>query len=86
MVYSSCNTIVSILPVTGNVAADWLAFLLCIRVASRSNLGPETDYPEDLILLLRQNRTTNSGALVRQPTIPSKRPPLVGEVSANFSG
>jgi hypothetical protein len=28
----------------------------------------------------------NSGALVRQRTIPTERPPLVGEVSANFSG
>jgi hypothetical protein len=27
-----------------------------------------------------------SGALVRQRTIPTQRPPLVGEVSANFSG
>jgi hypothetical protein len=29
---------------------------------------------------------TNSGALVRQRTIPTERPPLVGEASANFSG
>jgi hypothetical protein len=29
---------------------------------------------------------TNSRALVRQRTIPTERPPLVGEVSANFSG
>jgi hypothetical protein len=28
----------------------------------------------------------NSVALVRQRTIPTERPPLVGEVSANFSG
>jgi hypothetical protein len=28
----------------------------------------------------------NSGALVRQRSIPTERPPLVGEVSANFSG
>jgi hypothetical protein len=27
-----------------------------------------------------------SGALVRQRTIPTERPPLVGEVSAYFSG
>jgi hypothetical protein len=32
------------------------------------------------------NNKTNSGALVRQRTIPTERPPLVGEVSANFSG
>jgi hypothetical protein len=29
---------------------------------------------------------TNSVALVRKRTIPTERPPLVGEVSANFSG
>jgi hypothetical protein len=38
----------------------------------------------------KQNKTkkkeTNSVALVRKPTIPTERPPLVGEVSANFSG
>jgi hypothetical protein len=28
----------------------------------------------------------NCGALVRQRSIPTERPPLVGEVSANFSG
>jgi hypothetical protein len=27
-----------------------------------------------------------SGAVVRQRTMPTKRPPLVGDVSANFSG
>jgi hypothetical protein len=29
---------------------------------------------------------TNSVALVRELTIPTERPPLVGEVSANFCG
>jgi hypothetical protein len=28
----------------------------------------------------------NSGALIRQRTIPTERPPLVSEISANFSG
>jgi hypothetical protein len=28
---------------------------------------------------------TNSGVLVSQQTIPTERPPLVGEVSANFT-
>jgi hypothetical protein len=32
-----------------------------------------------------QNKTTNSVALVRKRTIPTERPPLGGEVSANFS-
>jgi hypothetical protein len=39
----------------------------------------------------KQNRSTileklNSGALIRQRTIPIERSPLVGEFSANFSG
>jgi hypothetical protein len=32
------------------------------------------------------NQPTNSVALVRERTIPTERPPLVGEVSANFCG
>jgi hypothetical protein len=31
-------------------------------------------------------KTTNSMALVCKQTIPIEQPPLVGEVSANFSG
>jgi hypothetical protein len=33
-----------------------------------------------------QQKTTNSVALVRKRTIPTERPPLVGEVGANFCG
>jgi hypothetical protein len=36
--------------------------------------------------LLGCNKQTNSVALVRKRTIPTERPLLVGEVSANFSG
>jgi hypothetical protein len=32
------------------------------------------------------DKKTNSGALVRQRNLPTERPPLVGEVSAGFSG
>jgi hypothetical protein len=32
------------------------------------------------------NNNNNSVALVRERTIPTERPPLVGEVSANFCG
>jgi hypothetical protein len=38
---------------------------------------------EDLHKLITNN---NSVPLVRERTIPTKRPPLVGEVSANFCG
>jgi hypothetical protein len=39
-------------------------------------------------LTLRRTATYQliSGALVRQRTIPTERPPLVGEISTNFSG
>jgi hypothetical protein len=33
-----------------------------------------------------QNKQTNSVVLVRKRTIPTERPPHVGEVSANFLG
>jgi hypothetical protein len=33
-----------------------------------------------------KQKKTNSVALVRKQTISAERPPLVGEVSANFSG
>jgi hypothetical protein len=33
-----------------------------------------------------KNKQTNFGASIRQRNIPTERPPLVGEVSANFSG
>jgi hypothetical protein len=35
---------------------------------------------------LKQQTKTNSGALVSQWTIPTERTPLIGKVSANFSG
>jgi hypothetical protein len=38
------------------------------------------------LLSLRPDSQTNSVALVRKRTIPTEGPPLVGEVSANFSG
>jgi hypothetical protein len=37
-------------------------------------------------VLQKINAKKTSGALVLQRTIPTERPPLVGEVSANFSG
>jgi hypothetical protein len=45
---------------------------------------PLSQSPTDEIMMLHLN--LNSGALVRQRTIPTERPSLVGEVSANFSG
>jgi hypothetical protein len=39
-----------------------------------------------VILKMEQTNKTNSVALVRKQTIPTERPPLFGEVSANFCG
>jgi hypothetical protein len=38
------------------------------------------------ILLILQERKRNSAALVRERTTLTERPPLVGEVNANFCG
>jgi hypothetical protein len=39
-----------------------------------------------LLLLLLELKKLNSVALVRKRTIPTERPPIVGEVSANLCG
>jgi hypothetical protein len=40
-----------------NVAATWLAFLLCIRKVPGSNIGPETGYPDRFFVdFLRPSR------------------------------
>jgi hypothetical protein len=49
-----------------------------------SRLQP-TDYFHDLPLQ-ELKKKLNSVAVVSKGTIPTKRPPLVGEVSANLSG
>jgi hypothetical protein len=41
---------------------------------------------QDKTVATKYNKQTNSVALVRKRTIPTERPPLVSEVSANFSG
>ena len=38
------------------------------------------------IYVTKKHTKLNSVALVRERTIPTERPPLVGEVSANFCG
>jgi hypothetical protein len=40
----------------------------------------------DSILTIKRDINKNSQASVREQTIPTERPPLVGEVSANFCG
>jgi hypothetical protein len=43
-------------------------------------------YNKTLIQMSHTKTKLNSGALVRERTIPTERPPPVGEVSANFCG
>jgi hypothetical protein len=57
-----------------------------VKTSNLTNRFPPeitTAVPQFLRLCINK---TNSGALVRQRTIPTERLPLVGEVSANFSG
>jgi hypothetical protein len=71
--------------------AQSVIHLICIRWVVCSKFSRDTDYPDWRFLSVPPDKSLpsikiNSGALVRQRTIPTKRSPLVGEVSANFSG
>jgi hypothetical protein len=50
----------------------------------RLMLGTKT-IPKVVMQRLTKQKKNNSVALVRKRTIPTERPPLVGEVSTNFS-
>jgi hypothetical protein len=50
------------------------------------DLTANTPIPVSIMLYNTDTYVVNSGALVRQRTISTERPPLVGEVSAKFSG
>jgi hypothetical protein len=41
---------------------------------------------EFVVLAIKYFNKKNSGALGRQQTMPTERPPLVSEVSVNFGG
>jgi hypothetical protein len=54
-----------------------------------TRIHKENDALISFLFSLRRGRKTkklNSVLLVRKPMIPKERPPLVGEVSANFCG
>jgi hypothetical protein len=64
---------------TGWAGVDWIC------LAQQYNLI--RDQLEDLYNNNNNNNNNNNSvALVRERTIPTERPPLVGEVSANFCG
>jgi hypothetical protein len=65
---------------------------LCFVVPKTSNTMTNVKYREgsenstEILCGNIYKKQTNSVALVRKRTIPTERPPLVGEVSANFCG
>jgi hypothetical protein len=60
------------------------SYIIWVRNKERDDL--EDIHINTRIILIKKQRKTNSVALVLKRTIPTERPPLVGEVSANFSG
>jgi len=73
-----------------------LRIILTLRTTDQSNfdvllavhLGKTlaNDQPDAQFFYFIIRLLTNSAALVRERTIPTERPPPVGEVSANFCG
>jgi hypothetical protein len=63
------------------IVSFFVVFLKQIMFASWHNL-PNASFT----LSYHSTKKKNSMALVRKRTTPTERPPLVGEVSANFSG
>ena len=58
-------------------------FASVLHIGARSSI--RNLRTRDVVLSL-PSKTLNSVALVRERTIPTERPPPVGEVSANFCG
>ena len=58
-----------------------------LRVKGRGTMpNPSRVHDDENYKNKQTNKLTNSVALVRERTIPTERPPPVGEVSANFCG
>ena len=57
-----------------------------IQLADRIAKGNKLYYANAKLKKQKKNNKLNSVALVREQTIPTERPPPVGEVSANFCG
>jgi hypothetical protein len=72
-------------------SSDWATYMghcTCNRAKSVKP-GPTFKLKVKSMTQVQKSTTKyviNSGALVRQRTIPTERPPLVGEVGANFRG
>jgi hypothetical protein len=57
-----------------------------VRNLVKATEGKSKQFTAPLQQVPTKETKTNSVALVRERTIPTERPPLVGEVSANFFG
>jgi len=59
---------------------------ISLKLKPQSNNLTNSVVAEVEVLNVKKKTKLNSVALVRERTIPTERPPLVGEVSANFCG
>jgi hypothetical protein len=66
------------------VLHDWNLFAIRWRLVERLNLGRNHNF--SFFYRAFFTLKLNSVSLVRERTIPTERPPPVGEVSANFCG
>ena len=64
------------------VSVGYVMYLYCTVFYALGKTNAAVTEPETLALKTK----LNSAALVRTRTIPTERPPPVGEVSANFCG
>jgi hypothetical protein len=68
----------SLQPVSKEIELSWVPFTREVWV--------NDVYKERYAVFNKSQKQTNSVALVRERTVSTERPPLVGEVSANFCG
>jgi hypothetical protein len=74
--YAECSLLLGRLKITGA-----LYILSAVIIKNSMNFSQSV-----CVGFVSSSEYNNSVALVRERTIPTERPPLVGEVSANFSG
>jgi hypothetical protein len=66
----------------------WLPFIPVLSLVFDLSISLKRPqfWPQGIMTILFQLGYANSVAWVQELTVPTKRPPLVGEVSANFRG
>jgi hypothetical protein len=63
-----------------------MGYLMPLQIWSASNVSNRTSNIRTLSMFVTKTKKLISVALVRERTIPTKGPPLVGEIRANFCG